>query len=288
MKINFKYIIAALALVAATASCSRKIDFPADKFVTLDHYAYSVDETAQEVVIPVHIYHQDNNDVQVAVKLIADSAVEGTDYEIISPESGVLSFTDGNDSLAIKIAIKPHVGTYTGTKKFGVQVTSTTEGVMHGEASAATVTIKDLDHPLASILGDYVATGVSASAGGQAQWLVSFSANEESVSKINVTNLSWWDETLVGTVSDNLDVITIPFGQMYVASGYETLFCGYAAGGFYNPSGNLILTKTETGWTQSTDIDSESRTWGIGCLATQGGSPLGWLDYISPGLVLTK
>lgn len=289
MKINFKYIIAALALVAATASCDRKIDFPADKFVTLDHYAYSVDETAQEVVIPVHIYHQDNNDVQVAVKLIADSAVEGTDYEIISPESGVLNFTGGNDSLSIKIAIKPHVGTYTGTKKFGVQVTSTTEGVMHGEAASATVTIKDIDHPLAAILGDYTATALVASAGGQASWPVSFAANDESISMVNVTNLSWYNETVVGTVSDDMNVITIPFGQMYMASGYETMFCGFADGGYYEPEGNLILTKTETGWIQSTDVDTETIKWGIGCLATDGaGNPLGWLDYFYPSIELTR
>ena len=287
MKLNFKYIVAALALVALSASCDRKVDFPSEKFVTLDDYAYSVDETSAEVVIPVHIYNQDCHDVQVAVKLLDNTAVEGTDYEIISPASGVLTFPAGTDSLAIKIAIKPHVGVYTGTKKFGVQVASATEGVVTGAFSSATVSISDLDHPLADILGDYVATGNTASS-GVAQWKVTFAANEDDVTKVNVTNLSWFDETLVGDVSEDHNVVTLPFGQMYVASGYATMFCGWSTGGYYKPSGNLLLTRTETGWVQSTDIDTADRTWGIGCLATSGGSPLGWLDYIQPGLTLTK
>lgn len=288
MKTTFKYIVAALAMVAAVASCSRKVDYPVEKFVTLDHYAYSVDETVAEVVIPVHIYNQDSHDVQVAVKFLDNTAVQGTDYEIISPESGLLTFPGGTDSLAIKVAIKPHVGVYTGTKNFGVQVSTSTDGVVHGELCTATVSIKDIDHPLASILGEYTAVGLCKSAGGQAQWKVTLAANDESVSKVNVTNLSWYDETVIGDVSEDLTVITIPYGQMYQASGYATMFCGYAEGGYYTASGNLILTKTENGWAQSADIDTPQRKWGIGCLATQGGTPLGWLDYFYPGIVLVK
>lgn len=287
MKLNFKYIVAALALVALSASCDRKVDFPSEKFVTLDDYVYSVDETSGEVVIPVHVYNHGNEDVQVAVKLLADSAVEGTDYELVNPTSGVLSFPAGTDSLTIKVAIKPHVGVYTGTKKFGVQVASATEGVVTGVLSSANVSISDLDHPLADILGDYVATGDTKSS-GVAQWKVTFAANEDDVTKVNVVNLSWFNETLVGDVSEDHNVVTLPFGQMYVASGYATLFCGWSTGGYYNPSGNLILTKTEAGWSQSADIDTSDSQWGIGCLATSGGSPLGWLDYIQPGLTLTK
>ena len=287
MKTTFKYIVAALAFVALSASCDRRVDFPSQEFVTLDNYSYSVDESAGELVIPVHVYNHSNKDVQVAVKLLADSAVEGTDYELVTPTSGVLSFPAGTDSLVIKVAIKPHVGVYTGTKKFGVQVASATEGVVTGEFSTASVSVSDLDHPLADILGDYVATGNTKSS-GVAQWKVTFAANEDDVTKVNVVNLSWFNETLVGDVSEDHNVVTLPFGQMYVASGYATMFCGWATGGYYNPSGNLLLTRTETGWAQSTDVDTPDRKWGIGCLATSGGSPLGWLDYIQPGLTLTK
>ena len=93
---------------------------------------------------------------------------------------------------------------------------------------------------------------------------------------------------MVGDVSEDMTVITIPYGQMYVASGYDTMFCGYASGGYYKPSGNLILTKTDAGWVQTSDADDDTTKWGIGCLATSNGSPVGWLDYIMPGVVLTK
>ena len=86
-----------------------------------------------------------------------------------------------------------------------------------------------------------------------------------------------------------MTLITIPFGQMYVASGYDILFVGWGAGGYYMPSGNLILTKTETGWEMSCDGDDSEMSWGYGALALDGnGNPLGWLDYVLPGTILTK
>ena len=284
---NFKHILAALSLVALFASCDRRVEFQSSKFITLDHYAYSVNETTPEVSIPVHIYNPDQSEVQVTVSVIESTAKTGTDFEVTSPASGILTFGPNDSTQVVKVQIKGQTGTYTGNKSFAIQVASATEGVTVGNTNVAAVTIIDLDHPLSSILGDYTATGLVATAGGQAQWDVTLSANEESISKVNVYNLSWCEETLVGEVSEDMTVITIPFGQMYVASGYATMFCGYGEGGYYAPAGNLILTKTETGWVQSTDIDDAEMTWGIGCLATSDGSPLGWLDYMLPGIVLT-
>lgn len=288
MKINFKYIMTALTVAVLSISCHNKVDYEYEKFVTMDHYVYSVNENVGEIVLPVHIYNQDCHEVQVSVKSVDGTAVAGTDYELLSPTSGVLTFPGGTDSLVVKVAIKPHEGVYTGNKSFKVQVASTTDGVVNGDLTTAVVTINDLDHPLSAILGDYTATGLVASAGGAAQWKVTFAANEESVSKVNVINLSWFDETVVGDVSEDMNVITIPYGQLYEASGYVTMFCGYGIGGYYEDEGNLILTRTETGWEQSSDIDDSEMQWGIGCLATDGeGNPLGWLDYIYPGMVLT-
>ena len=288
MKLNFKYIFAALSLAAVFASCDRRAEFQSAKFITLDHYSYSVDETVGEISIPVHIYNQDCHEVQVSVKGVDGTALAGTDFELLSPTSGVLTFPGGTDSLVVKVAIKPHEGVYTGNKSFKVQVASTTDGVVNGNLTTAVVTINDLDHPLSAILGDYTATGLVAIAGGAAQWKVTFAANEESVSKVDVINLSCFDETVVGDVSEDMNVITIPYGQLYEANGYVTMFCGYGIGGYYEDEGNLILTRTETGWKQSSDIDDSEMQWGIGCLATDGeGNPLGWLNYIYPGMVLT-
>lgn len=287
MKLNFKYTLATLALAGLFASCDRTAEFKSEKFISVDNTSYTVTEVAGEVTIPVHVYNADS-EVNVSVTIIPGTAEEGTDYEVTTPASGVLAFAPGETTKEVKVAIKAHEGVYTGNKNFAVQVASATDGVVVGNLNTAVVTVTDLDHPLSSILGEYVATGLCASAGGQASWAVTFAANDESISKVNVINLSWFDETLVGDVSEDLTTITIPYGQMYIASGYYTMFCGWSAGGYYSPSGNLILTKTDAGWVQSSDLDTADRQWGIGCLATDNGTPLGWLDYMYPGLVLTK
>ena len=288
MKLNFKYTLATLALAALFASCDRTAEFQSEKFISVDNTSYSVTEAAGEVSIPVHVYNAGTSEVNVTVNILPGTAEEGADFEVVSPASGVLTFTAGETTKDVKVAIKAHEGVYTGNKTFAVQVASATDGVVVGNLNTAVVLISDLDHPLSAILGDYTCTALVASEGGQAQYPVTFAANDESISKVNVVNLSWFGETLVGDVSEDMTVITIPYGQMYVASGYNTMFCGWSTGGNYSPSGNLILTKTETGWAQSSDIDTADRQWGIGCLATSNGSPLGWLDYMLPGLVLTR
>ena len=77
MKLNFKNILAAAALSALFVSCDRTAEFEPGQFVSLDHYSYSVNETAGEVVIPVHVYNA-TSEVQVAVSVISSTAEEGT------------------------------------------------------------------------------------------------------------------------------------------------------------------------------------------------------------------
>jgi len=286
-KIN---IIAAAMVLVLSASCNRKIELQPQTFATFDAVSFSVDETAPSVSVPVSIYNPTGAEVQVTVKGVDGKAVNGVDYEIVSPASGILTFSGDVATQNIEVKINGQVGEFTNNKDFTIQIASATTGVSVGNLNTARVVIKDLDHPLASILGEYAAEGLSAAAGGAYAWTVTIDKNDDSVQKVNVIGLNDWGETLVGEVSDDMTVITMPFGQTYVASGYTTLFVGFGEGGYYAPSGNLILTRTETGWIQSSDIDDEEMQWGYGALAIDdaSGSPLGWLDYIYPGVVLTK
>ena len=284
-KIN---IIAAAIAVVLSASCNRALEFQHETFATFDAVNFSIDETAGKVRIPVSVYNPTGAEINVSVACVDGKAKVNEDFELTYPESGVITFSGAKSTDTLEIAIKPFVGVFTNNKEFTVQISSSTTGVGVGNLRTAKVTIKDLDHPLASILGDYDAVGLMASAGGAYKWSVTFDKNDDSVQKVNVIGLSDLGETLVGDVSEDMTVITIPYGQMYVASGYDTMFCGWSSGGYYKASGNLILTKTDAGWVQSSDLDDETRQWGIGCLATSNGTPLGWLDYIMPGAVLTK
>lgn len=283
-KINF---IAAAIVLVLSASCNRDIELQPQTFATFDAVSFSVDETAPSVSVPVSIYNPTGSEVQVTVKGVDGKAVNGVDYEIVSPASGILTFSGDVATQNIEVKINGQVGEFTNNKDFTIQIASATAGISVGNFNTARVVIKDLDHPLASILGEYSGVGVFASVGGVYNWTLTIDKNDDSVQKVNIIGLNDFGETLVGEVSEDMSVIKLPFGQMYSASGYDVLFVGWAEGGYYAPSGNLILTRTETGWIQSSDLDGE-RTWGVGALATSGGSILGWLDYIAPGIVLTK
>lgn len=224
MKINFKHIMAALAVVALTVSCNNKADFEHEKFITLDHYSYAVDETIGEIEIPVHIYNHDCNEVQVAIRAIDDTAVQGEDYEIISPASGVLTFPSGTDSLTVKVAIKPHIGSFTGTKTFGLQVMSSTEGVGVGMNDFAQINIKDLDHPLAAFIGTWTSTGPVETAGGVLpSKTFAISADPEDLTKLIVDDFDIMFAELNGLVAPDYNRLSAQVNEDKTAFTIEGL-----------------------------------------------------------------
>lgn len=286
MKRNIILFVAAAVALLSIASCNRKVEYQFDTYATLYRSSFSVSEDAGELRIPV-LLNNKNGDAQISVKVTDGSAEVGFDYEVISPSNDLLSFTGDTDSLDIVIKLlTPELGQFTGSKDFAVTLSSATAGVSVGAYSQAVVTIDDVDHPLAPILGEYTATGQMVSGG--TSWLVKIDKHED-LTKVNFIGLADFGETLVGNINEAMTLITIPFGQMYFASGYDILFVGWGEGGYYMPSGNLILTKTQTGWEMSCDGDDSEMSWGYGALALDGnGTPLGWLDYVFPGTILTK
>lgn len=265
MKINFKYILTAMAVIALSVSCDNKAEFQSEKFVTMDHYSYSVAETVGEVVLPVHIYNQDCKDVQVSVKAVDGTAVAGTDYEILTPSSGVLSFAEGTDSLTVKVAIKPQVGKYTGNLNFYIQVNSATEGVVNGNLTTAMVTIRDLDHPLAAFLGDWTSTGPLVTAGGTLpSKTFTIVADEEDITKVWVENLDVMFADLNGLVAPDYNRVSGQVNDektMITIKAFSEVGLGYWIAGMttvafentkvadieliLNPDGSLSIPK---GW----------------------------------------
>jgi hypothetical protein len=59
---------------------------------------------------------------------------------------------------------------------------------------------------------------------------------------------------------------------------------------YYGPEGNIILTKTDAGWVQSTSKDEDEEKWGYAWLAytTSTGDPYSWLTGFHAGVVFTK
>jgi hypothetical protein len=156
MKRNIILFVAAAFALLSMASCNRKVEYQFDTYATLYHSSFNVKEDAGEYSIPVLLQNATGADVQVSVKIDEGKAVEGVDYEVISPANGILSFSGETDSLAVVVKIfDSFVGEFTGTKDFTVSISSATAGISMGSFSSARVMIDDLDHPLAAWIGSW-------------------------------------------------------------------------------------------------------------------------------------
>lgn len=227
------YIIAAALALVLTASCNRKVEFEHETFATLDAVTFSVDETVGKVVIPVSIYNPTGAEVQISVATVDGKAVEGTDYEIVSPASGLLTFTGEEKVKNIEVAITDFSGEFTGSKDFKVQIASATEGVSVGALNTASFTIKDLDHPLAAFIGDWAGSPlVDFFRGTEYALNITIAANEEdpTYSSLIISDLDPYFATnginssvgcniFLGVVNEARNQILIESGQ---PMGYST------------------------------------------------------------------
>lgn len=148
------FVVAAFALLAA-ASCGRKVEYQFDSYATMYSATYSVPETAGEIKVPVLVNNADGSEVQVSVQVTEGTAVEGVDYEVVSPANGLLTFSGETDSLDVVIKIFAFEGEFTGTKQFSVNISSATEGLPVGLYTQSKVIINDLDHPLGRFIGTW-------------------------------------------------------------------------------------------------------------------------------------
>lgn len=142
-------------VLALSASCNRAIELQPQTFATLDAVSFSVDETVGKVSVPVSIYNPTGAEVQVTVKGVDGRGVKGVDYDIVSPSSGILTFSGDVTTQNIEVEITDFTGEFTGGKDFKIEIASATAGVSVGNLNTAYFTIKDLDHPLAAFIGEW-------------------------------------------------------------------------------------------------------------------------------------
>ena len=157
MKRNLIFFVAAVCTLLA-ASCGRNVEYNFDSYATMYSKTYTVAETVGEFNLPVLIQNATGSEVQVSVKVTEGTAEEGVDYEVISPASGILTFSGETDSLNVVIKVNAFEGEFTGNKTFDVTIASATEGLPVGTLSKSTVTINDLDHPLNAYIGEWKGT----------------------------------------------------------------------------------------------------------------------------------
>lgn len=294
MKNIFKILTFAAALSAAF-SCSKLNETPvfeeSRSFAAFDVTSVTVNENAGSVSIPITIASADPKTVALAYTATDGTAKAGVNYNFNDP-SAVLMFDGKTRTMNLVIDIVDLAGEYTGDLVFTVSLVKP-GNLELGASSTCTVKIADLDHPLASILGDYTAAG-KENWDGDLTWTATFEKDDNDVTVVWITNLVNYGTKVYGNVSADMTTITIPLGQSFT---YNATYTGKLVGFgpfngklYYNPEGSIVLTKTDAGWVQSTTMDEEGENWGYAYLAyvTATDSPYSWFTAYYPGVKFTK
>lgn len=224
MKHITKFLAAGWVLLAL-ASCSHVAKYTAQDFVAVGQSSYTVAENVGSFQIPVTAYPiNGTSSTEVTFEVIGGSAVAGKDFTV-SPANGVLTF-NGEKTQNITINVVDEAGVFTGDKKFSIKLASCTNGYTRSNYYTAAVTIKDLDHPLSALFGEYTMKCVSNSSSGYGyySWAMNITPYEGDVTRIWMDVVApFFSSDFYGSyaphaevyaiVSDNMKTITIPCPQ---------------------------------------------------------------------------
>lgn len=305
MKKNMKKIYSVIALAAGLvmlASCNvnkEPVFNDSDAFVAFNNAAFSCIETDGEISVPVTLASLNGMSTTVSYGAVNGSAKEGVNFELVDG-AGTLTFSPAERTQYIKVRIlDPGVeyeegervsGLYTGDLKFSLEFKSTGD-VAASRQNACTVTIKDTDHPMSALLGDYSMSAVSYF-NGPVRWTMSILKDE------NDDHMVWFfnifavdgfadtDTMYYGNVDADMTTITIPLGQEseYTRStGYHLTLYGVDNELEGYETGNLTVTieKDANGKVTGLDFGDELGIWAY--LPTEGS-----LSVLMPGIKGTK
>lgn len=212
-------IISIAVLAAAAVSCNKLNEYPvfddADAFVSFGAPSVSCEETDGVVKIPVTASSVAGLKTTIAFEVEDGTAKAGTNYKVSGAKT--LSFDADHRTNYISIDVVNLEGVFTGDLKFSVKITSGGDLAV-GADDVCTVTIADLDHPLAFILGDYTASGSDYN-GAPLEWTMTLKKDAEDVNVVWFYNLfcadGWADDDTMyyGVVNEDKTQITIPIGQ---------------------------------------------------------------------------
>lgn len=305
MKKNMKKLYSVIALAAGLvmlASCDlnkEPVFNDSDAFVAFDNAALSFSETDGEVSIPVTLASLNGKSTTVSYEAANGTAKSGVNFELVDG-AGTLSFTPDARTQYIKVRIlDPGVeyedgervgGLYTGDLKFTISFKSTGD-VAASRQNACTVTIKDVDHPMSALLGDYSMTAESYF-NGPVDWTMSILKDENDDHMVwffNIFAVDGWADTdtmFYGNVDADMTTITIPLGQEseYTRpTGYHLTLYGVDNDLEGYETGNLTVTieKDANGKVTGLDFGDELGIWAN--LPTEGS-----LSILLPGISGTK
>lgn len=213
---KYSYVLLYLLIMAVifTACKNEPIMFDNSKaFVAFVSSSASIDENANEGDIPVMLSAVEGSpaatvDYEVVTDGIANPAVEGTDFTIVSESS--LDFPEGSGYAFITVHPIDN-GDLTGNKSFKLVLTSNSKNYANGAESIITVDIKDDEHPLFNWIGNYVVTAESYNDGHVENWYVTTEADPKDYNYLVIYGISSEDSNPVRARIDldqNLIILT--------------------------------------------------------------------------------
>ena len=277
-----------IALAAFAVSCDKNenpVFNDDDAFVAFDKASASYAENVGEIKIPVTLASIQGIATTVSYEAVNGTAVAGKDFELVDG-SGTLTFSAEGRTQYIAVKIIDRAGEYTGDLKFSLKFKSA-GSVAIGAENSCTITILDLDHPLASILNTYKASGKSYF-NGDSEWERTLLKDESDPGLVWFENLVPDTKGFYGivTMEDGAPVsIALPLGQVSTklttsnGDGNVYLFGLTNDLNLYD-EGNIIITIKDGGARLEFDQD-------YGPSVNLGGTNY-YVDLIYPGAVAVK
>ncbi len=297
----FLTLASAAAFLAVSCDSNDPVKFDdANAFVAFSSSSVSVDEgvmnadgtvTAAETLrIPVSLASVKGLSETVSFEVNELTAKENVSWKLLTT-SKTLTFDSENRTQYIEFQIL-YYDEYTGDLKFEV-VLNKPAGINLGATGTCTVTVGDIDHPLASILGSYTVTSTgSCSEPGYTMTLYKDNDDDHMVWFDNLFANSGWaasDTRYYGNVSEDLTTITIPLGQKseYVYPGLDSIVLY----GMYGDADDDDTQYVDSGSTTATIVSENGQTKILfasdcGFYAYLPGG--GWIGYASPVLTAVK
>lgn len=286
-KLFYLLTIAVLAFITSCELNTAPEFNDGDAFVAFDKVSLSINENGDTLLIPVTLASISGKSAVVGYSVIDSTAKQGVNFELVDG-SATLTFDAANRTQYIAVVVNDNPGVFTGDLRFLVQLSE--DGTVKPNAeNACLVTINDLDHPLAAILGTWTASGTSYFNGEEA-WDMELTKDPDDISVV------WFlpfvkggaNKPIYGVVNEAKTEIKIPVGQEINTPGSYGFI---ELRSFYGPDGaneipdggNITIEIREDGKLYIMD-EIGSYVWGN----ADKSDGLGWFNIFQADIILSR
>ncbi len=297
--IYFTLFIGLFAVVSCDKNLPPVFD-DANAFVAFDVASASIDEAVtledgsfanqtKTLRLPVTLASVKGLSETIKFTVKDGTAKAGVNFNL-KTTSGTLSFDAQNRTQYIDFEVL-YYDKYTGDLQFTVEL-NPSENVAVGAAYICTITVNDVDHPLADLVGAYTMSGEDYW-DGPSSWALTLYKDENDDHMVwfsNLINAAGFQKTknqwFCGNVDNDLSTITLSFGQKTewkYSNGNPIVLRGLSPelNGYESGSMTIRIVKDASGKITGLDFGED---WGFWAVIPDAGN----LAIVLPGLKAVK